>query len=231
MNPGAARRNGHEFGSGALSRATAFVYWHLIVGLLACAVELPVVALLFFLDRSAQNLPLVPLCLILAAPAMSAAIYALRHRERAEGLTPARSFFAGLRIGWADALRAWTPPMIALAAVATGLLSLETGGIPAGYAGVLLVLGVLFLLWGINALVIATVFSFRWRDTMRLAVFFLGRRWLVTIGYLALLLVAAAVVYASTEAVFWLFQVVWLAFLVVTARPLIDDVTGRFTAQ
>ena len=63
-----------------LSRAAAFVYWHLVVGALMCVAELPAIALLFLLERSVSNVPLVPLCLILLAPAFSAGIYALRDR-------------------------------------------------------------------------------------------------------------------------------------------------------
>lgn len=230
MSNGAARRDRREFGSGVLSRAAASVYWHLVTGAFVCLAELPVVALLFFLERSVGNVPLVPLCLIPLAPALSAGIYALRDRTRSEDLAPARAFLAGLRLGWADALRAWTPPMVALAAVAAGIVSLDQAGIPTAYAGVLLVLSVLFVLWGVNALVIATVFSFRTVDTLRLAVFYLGRRWFVSLGVLALLIVAVAMVYAWTEAVLWLFQVVLLAFLVRISGPLVDDVTRRFTA-
>ncbi|WP_231916250.1 glycosyltransferase [Microbacterium karelineae] len=227
-----SQARGREFGSGVLARAALFIYWHLVVGALLCAGTFPTGVLLFFLARSVGNVPLVPLCAILLAPALSAGMYALNDRSRADGLSPApaRSFLRGLRLGWADALRAWTPPMAVLAIVAGGIVAVGAGGIPGGYAGVLIGIGVIVLLWGVNALVIATFFSFRWRDTARLAVYYLGRRWIVTLGELALLIVAVAVVFFTTEAVLWLCQVVWVAFLVVIARPLIADVTARFTA-
>lgn len=227
---GMSQARDRGFGSGVLARAAAFIYWHLVVGVLLCAGTLPTVVLLFFLDRSVGNVALVPLCAILLAPALSAGSYALRDRGRSDELVPARSFLRGLRLGWADALRAWSPPMIVIAIVAGGIVSLESAGLPAGYAGVLIAIGVIVLLWGTNALLIATFFSFRWRDTARLAVYYLGRRWIVTLGELALLIVAVALVLFTSEAVLWLLQVVWLAFLVVIARPLIADVTARFTA-
>ncbi|HLT68013.1 MAG TPA: glycosyltransferase [Microbacterium sp.] len=222
---------GREPGAGVLSRAVGFIYWHLVVGVLMCVAELPVVALLFFLGRAAANAPLVPLCLIPLAPVVSAGLFAMRARPGSDDLAPARFFLRGLRLGWADSLRVWTPPMIALAAVAGAIVALRPAGLPSGYAGVLVVIGVLVALWGVNCLTIATVFSFRWRDTARLAVFYLGRRWQVTLGTLALLIVAAGLVLVTSEAVLWLFQVVWISFLAVITRPLVAAVQERFTAE
>lgn len=229
-NAGKAAQAG-GFGSGVLSRAAAFVYTHLVVGVLLCAGSSPTVVLLLLLERTASNVPLVPLCFVLSAPALSAALFALRDLGRTDELVPARTFLRGLRLGWADALRAWTPAMAALAVIAGGIVSLDDAGIPAAYAGILLMFGVLFLLWGVNTLLIATFFSFRWRDTARLAAFYIGRRWTVTLGELALLIVAVATVFFTTEAVLWLFQVAWISFLVIVARPLLADVTARFTAS
>lgn len=217
-------------GSGVLSRAAAFVYWHLLVGVLMCVAELPVVALLFFLGREAANAALVPLCLIPIAPVLSAGLFAMRARAGSEDLAPARFFLRGLRLGWADSLRAWAPAMIALAAVAGAIVALRPAGLPTAYAGVLVGIGVIVALWGLNALVISTVFSFRTRDTLRLAVFYLGRKWQASLGVLALLIVAVGVVLVSTEAVLWLFQVVWISFLAVITQPLVAAVTERFTA-
>lgn len=224
-----SRPAGSGFGSGALSQVAAFVYWHLIVGLLMSVSSLPVVVMLFFLGREVANAPLVPLALILYGPVLSAALYALRDRTRAEELTPARSFLRGIRLGGLDALRAWAPPMIILAVI-TGAIAVGAGSLPSWYLGILLVVGVLILLWGLNALVIATFFSFRLRDIARLAVFYLGRRWLVTLGELALLVVAAAVVFVGTEGVLWLLAVVFAAFLRQIVKPLVADVQERFTA-
>lgn len=217
-------------GSGVLSRVAAFVYWHLLVGVLMCVAELPVVALLFFLGRDAANAALVPLCLIPLAPVLSAGLFAMRARAGSEDLAPARFFLRGLRLGWADSLRAWAPAMIVLAVVAGAIVALRPAGLPTAYAGLLVGIGVIVTLWGLNALVISTVFSFRTRDTLRLAVFYLGRKWSAALGVLALVIVAAAVVLVSTEAVVWLFQVVWISFLAVIAQPLVAAVTERFTA-
>lgn len=221
----------HDFGSGTLTRAAAFVYWHLIVGILLCAGSLPTVVLLFFLDRSPGNVALVPLAGLLMAPTLSAGLYAMRDRPRAPSLAPAASFWRGLRSGWADALRAWTAPMAALSVIAFAIVSLDAAGIPAAYAGVLLTIGLIVVLWAINALVIATVFSFRTGDTLRLAVHYIGRRLVVTVGAIALIVVAVALVAMATEAVLWLAQVIWISYLAFVTRPLVADVTARFTVE
>jgi hypothetical protein len=47
---------------------------------------------------------------------------------------------------------------------------------------------------------------------------------------LALVITAGGVVLVSSEAVLWLFQVVWVSFLAVVTQPLVAAVTERFTA-
>ena len=216
---------GSGFGQGALSKFTAFLYWHLIVLALMCVASLPVVALFFFLARVPGNLALVPLILILYGPVLSAGLFALRDRTRVDELAPLKSFLKGLRLGLVDSLKAWAPPMVFLAVLVGGLV-VSGGGI---LFGLLVMIGVIAVLWGLNALTIATFFSFRWIDIARLAVYYLGRRWIGTIGLLALLVVATGVVYFTTEAVLWLFGGVFAAFLWATVQPMVADIRERFT--
>jgi hypothetical protein len=111
-----------------------------------------------------------------------------------------------------------------------GLANVGAGGVPGWYAGALVVVAVGLLLWMVNALVIVSFFGFRTRDTVRLAAHFLGARPLVTLGSLSLLVLAAGIVALSTEALFGLLAVVWLALVLRNARPLLADVEKRFTA-
>jgi hypothetical protein len=219
-----------EFGEGVLGRATAVVYWYLIVEVLLVVAVLPGVVASLFLERSAANAALFALCLVPVGPAVSAALFALRDRTRAEGLTPASSFWRGYRLNWADALKVWVPGLIATVVILLGLANVGAGGVPGWYAGALVVVAVGLLLWMVNALVIVSFFGFRTRDTVRLAAHFLGARPLVTLGSLSLLVLAAGIVALSTEALFGLLAVVWLALVLRNARPLLADVEKRFTA-
>jgi len=214
--------------STTLARATGFIYWYLVVGVLLCVTTLPSVALLLLLGRTPSNVALVPLCLIPHGPALSAALYALRDRTRSEALTPAPAFWRGYRLNAADVLRVWVPAMAVLAVVAGGIVSLEAGGLPAAYAGVLVVIGLLVVLWALDAVTIASFFTFRTRDVARLGAYYLLRRPRVTLGLLALVVVAVGTVWLWTEAVLWLFTVVLVALWFTGARPLVDDVTARF---
>jgi hypothetical protein len=219
-----------ELGEGALGRATAYVYWHLVVGVLLCAASLPGVVLLLLLERSAGNAALAPLCLVPYGPALSAALYALRDRTRADALTPARAYVRGYRLNVVDVLPLWTVAMVLLAVVVAGIVNLDAAGVPAAYAGVLVVIGALVVLWAVESLTIASFFSFRARDVARLGAHYLLKTPRVTLGLVALVIVAVGVVWWTTEAVLWLFAVVWAASWYRTAQPLLDDVTARFTA-
>lgn len=219
-----------EFGEGVLGRATAVVYWYLMVEVLLVVAVLPGAVASLFLERTPGNAPLFALCLLPVGPAVSAGLFALRDRTKAEGLTPASSFWRGYRLNWADALKVWVPGLAVGVVIVLGLANVGAGGVPGWYAGALVVVGIGLALWMVNALVIVSFFGFRTRDAARLAAHFLGARPLVTLGTLSLLVLAAGIVALTTEAVFGLLAVVWLALVLRNARPVLADVEERFTS-
>ncbi|MEU4387166.1 DUF624 domain-containing protein [Promicromonospora sp. NPDC023805] len=231
MSTGGGPREGErrEFGEGVLGRATAVVYWYLIVEVLLMVAVLPGALASLFLDRAPGNAPLFALCLVPVGPAVSAALFALRDRSKAEGLTPASSFWRGYRLNWADALKVWVPGLVLGLVILLGLANVGAGGVPGWFAGVLVAVGVVLLLWLVNALTIVSFFGFRTRDAARLAAHFLGARPLVTLGALSLLVLAAGIVALTTEALFGLLAAVWLGLVLRNAGPLLADVEERFT--
>lgn len=231
MSTGGGPREGErrEFGEGVLGRATAVIYWYLIVEVLLVVAVLPGALGSIFLERAPGNAPLFALCLVPVGPAVSAALFALRDRTKAEGLTPAASFWRGYRLNWADALKVWVPGLVAGVVILLGLANVGAGGVPGWFAGALVAVGVGLLLWLVNALMIVSFFGFRTRDAARLAAHFLGARPLVTLGSLSLLVLAAGIVVLTTEALFGLLAAVWLGLVLRNARPLLADVEERFT--
>lgn len=219
-----------EFGDGPLGRAANAIYWYLVVEVLLILTSLPGLVALVLLDRSAVNAPLAVLCLLPLGPAASAGLFALRDRRTAETPAPASAFWRGYRLNWADVLRLWTPALVALGIVAFSLANLRATGVPGWYTAVLVVIGAGLLLWTVNVLVIVSFFGFRARDSARLAAYYLAARPLVTLGNLSLLVLAAGVIVLTADVVFGLFAVVWLAFVLRNARPLMADVEARFIA-
>lgn len=218
-------------GEGALGQVTGAIYWYLVVTVLQALTASPGLIALMFLDRSPANAPLAALCLLPLGPALSAALFALRDRERADDLSPARSFWRGYRHNAVDVLRLWTPAMLVLAIIALVLANLDAAGVPDGYGAVLAVIGVLVVLWSMHAMVIASLFSFRARDTARLAAHYLGRLPLVTLGVASLLVLATAVVVVTFDVVLALLGGIWAALLLNNARKLVQDVQSRFVVR
>ncbi len=218
-----------EFGDGPLGRAANAIYWYLVVELLLVLTSLPGLVALALLDRSPGNVPFAVLCLLPLGPAASAGLFALRDRATADALTPASSFWRGYRLNWADVLRVWAPALVVLGILGFSLANLGASGVPTWYAPVLLVIGAGLLLWTVNVLVIVSFFGFRARDSARLAAHYLAARPLVTLGNLSLLVLAGGVIALTTEVLFGLVAVVWLAFVLRNARPLVADVEERFT--
>ncbi|GAB6940229.1 DUF624 domain-containing protein [Isoptericola variabilis] len=219
-----------EFGDGVLARITARIYWYVVVGALVALGCVPSLVLVALLDRSTGNALLVPLCLVPAAPFLSAGLFALHARAGADEPVPGRTFLRGLRLNWLDVLRLWVPATVVLGVVLTSVVHRQVAGIGVAYAVVLGVVGLVVLLWAVHALLLASLFSFRARDVARLSVYYLGRRPGVTVGLLALVVVAVGVVWLAGELVLALVAVAWLVFLLRVAQPVLDDVRARFVA-
>ncbi|GAA3567155.1 DUF624 domain-containing protein [Nonomuraea rosea] len=222
---------GRRFGTGPLSRAAALIYTLLIVELLFLLTAAPGLAGLVLLDRDASNVPLAALCLLPLGPALSAALYAMRHR-RAEliDLRPATVFWRGYRLNAAGALKVWAPWLVWLTIVGMTLGNFSAAGVPGWWAVLLVVIAVVATLWVANALVITSLFAFRGMDVARLAAYSLGRFPGATLANACLLIVAGGLTLFASEVVPVVLASVAAAVLLWNSRKLTAEVQERFTA-
>jgi hypothetical protein len=222
---------GERFGIGPLSRAAAFVYTMLAVEVLVLLTAGPGLVVLVLLDRDASNLPLVAVCALPAGPALSAALYALdRRRLDLTDLHPAAAFWRGYRLNAKDALVTWAGWLVWITVLGMSLTNLSAAGLPRWWAVPIGLVAVAATLWGLNALVIASLFAFRARDVARLAAYFLARSPGTTVGNLCLLIVGVGVLLISSEAVLALLASLFLLALLRNCRPMIALVRKEFTA-
>ncbi|MET7672655.1 DUF624 domain-containing protein [Micromonospora luteifusca] len=220
-----------QFGDGPLSRITSRVYILLVVELLLLLTTLPGLLPLLLLSRDASNLPLAAVFLVPVGPALSAALYALRHqRPDLTDLRPAAMFWRGYRANLSGVLRVWVPTLLWLTVLAVNLAYLGVVGLPDWWTVPLVLLGVGVTLCAANALVITSLFDFRTRDVLRLATHFLVRTPGVTVGNALLLAAAAGITAVFSEAVLALVaSVAVLAFLRI-GDPMIHLIEKEFTA-
>lgn len=220
-----------ELGSGPLGRGTATIYWLLVTGLLFILTTAPSAVLVLLLDASPGNLPLIAAALIPVGPAIAAGLFGLRAGENPEAMTAARAFWRGYRLGLTDSLKLWLPYLLAVAVIGFTLVNIDLAGVPPGYGLILLVLAVALTVWVLQALLISALFSLRGRDVARLSVYYMGRLPLVTLGVLAVVVIAIGVVVLTLEPVLALASPVLLWMLLRTSAPLIRDVTKNFTTE
>ncbi|GAA1959866.1 hypothetical protein [Catenulispora subtropica] len=225
------RAAARQFGEGPLARVTAPVYGFLVLDLLLLATTLPTLIALVVLERDASNAPLAVACALPVGPALSAALYALRHRPRdLTDLRPAAAFRRGYKMNAVGVLKVWVPYLAGMALIAENLSHAQAAAIPAWWRTALVVIAVAATLWMINALIITSLFAFRAVDVARLAAYFLGRTRGVTLGNLGVLIAATAVVGIFSEAVLALFAVLFAAALLHVCSPLAEQVEKDFTA-
>ena len=219
-----------RFGQGPLGRVAALIYTLLAVELLLLLTAAPGLVPLVLLDRDASNVPLIAACALPLGPALSAAVYALHHRRLdLTDLHPASAFWRGYRLNALGVLKLWVPFLALLTLVAVNLTHLGAAGIPTWWAVLLGIIAALTALWATNALVITSLFAFRARDVARLAVYFLIRRGGVTLANLCILVVAVALTALTSELITLMVGVLFVAALLQSCRPMIDQVRREFT--
>ncbi|MEU4484748.1 hypothetical protein AB0H94_07600 [Streptomyces purpurascens] len=220
-----------DFGTGALSRASALIHTVLTVEALLLVTASPGLAGLLLLGPDPANLPLAALCLLPLGPALSAALYALHHRSRdLTELHPARVFLRGWRLNAVPALKLWTPLLAWLTVIAFTLTHFSATGLPGWWALLLAAIGAGALLWGAHALVLTSLFAFRARDTARLAGYFLFRHGRATLAAASLLILTAALTALLTEALPALLAAPLLLSLLHGSRTVITETQEEFTA-
>ncbi|WP_425955178.1 DUF624 domain-containing protein [Xylanimonas sp. McL0601] len=219
-----------DFAQGPLGRLTAGVYWFVVVTALLAVTAFPSVVVLLLLDRSASNVPVLALAAVPLGPALSAALFATRDRVRAEDLAPARSFWKGYRLNWADVLRVWVPALVVLAIIAYVLANAQTAGLGAPYVVVLAVIGFLVAIAALHAVAIASIFSFRARDVARLATFYIFSKPSATVSVVSLLIVVGGLG-TLLSALVPLLGGVWVWFWYRGDLRMLDDIEKRFTHQ
>ncbi|ETK37829.1 hypothetical protein [Microbispora sp. ATCC PTA-5024] len=221
-----------RFGQGPLSRASALIYTLLVVELLVLATTAPGLIGLVLLDHDTANLPLAAACALPAGPALSAALYALHHRRLdLTDLHPAAAFRRGYRMNVLGVMKLWIPSLAWLTVIGSTLANFGAAGVPGWWAILLVLIALATTVWGANALVITSLFAFRARDVARLAAYFLFSAPRVTMSNALLLIAAAALTLVATEAAPALLASMSAAALLLNSRPLIAEVTQRFTVQ
>ncbi|WP_444947335.1 DUF624 domain-containing protein [Micromonospora ureilytica] len=224
-----AAQTWRQFGDGPLSRITSRVYILLVVELLLLLTTVPTLLPLLLLGRDPSNLPLVALLLVPVGPAVSAALYAVRHqRTDLTDLRPAALFWRGYRANASGVLRIWVPTLLWLTVLAVNLAYSGAVGLSSWWAVPLVLIGVAVTLCAANALVITALFDFRTRDVLRLAVHFLVRTPGVPVGNALLLAAATGIIAVFSEAVLMLLaSIAVLAFLRVS-EPMIHLIRKEF---
>ncbi|MCZ7374800.1 DUF624 domain-containing protein [Micromonospora sp. WMMC250] len=224
-----AAQTWRQFGDGPLSRITSRVYILLVVELLLLLTTLPGLLPLLVLGRDPSNLPLAALFLVPVGPAISAALYALRHqRTDLTDLRPAALFWRGYRTNVSGVLRVWVPTLVWLAVLAMNLAYRDAVGLASWWSVPLVLLAVGVTLCAANALVITSLFDFRTRDVLRLAVHFLVRTPAVTVGTALLLAAATGVTAVFSEAVLAMLGSVLVLALLRVADPMVDLIRKEF---
>jgi hypothetical protein len=207
------------FVDGRLYRSCLFVYQLLAVEACLVVALAPTALAVFALAPDPRNAPLFAVAVIPAGPALVAGLYAVRRLLGDNDQAPVRDFLKGYRLSWLDSVKLWAPAALVIA------MLLAAPGVPQ------LIVAAVAALWLTNVLVITARFSFRVRDTARLAAYYLGARWRCTLN---IVLVGAGVVGLLATTSDWVAVLLLspaLYLLAIVTRPLVADIETRFTER
>ncbi|QAY68983.1 DUF624 domain-containing protein [Xylanimonas protaetiae] len=216
---------------GFLSKATRAIYWYIVLTALLVVACLPTIVLGMFLPPDPSNIPLIALTGLFVGPALSAGLYTVRARYTDLDLAPARAFWRGYRLNWADVLKLWVPAMVVLGIIGFTLAFGAEAGIGPMYRIALLVIAVVGLIWALHAVAIATFFNFRTGDIARLAVYYMAFSVKSTFGVVAMAIVAIGIVAWASAALLGVVGGVWVWFWYQIDKPCFVDIWNRFTAK
>lgn len=220
-----------HFGNGPLSQGAALIYTLLVVELLVLLTSLPGLVPLVLLTADSSNIPLAAACALPLGPSISAALYALRRRSGdITDLHPAAAFWRGYRLNFLSSLKIWVPGLAWLAVIGLNLANFGAADVPGWWAALLIAIAIAVALWVGNALLITSLFTFRTVDIARLALLFLARTPAVTLGNACLVVLAALLTAATSEAVLILLGSVFVLVFLLTSRRMIAAIEEEFTA-
>ena len=218
-------------GTGPLSQLAQAVYQH--VALAACLVVgcAPTLVVLTVLTGTPANVPFLVLAQLPVAPVLSAGLYAVRGWRADPDQGPFALFWRGTRANAVDVLRWWGPVLLVAAVLAVDLWASDTVAAAHVLRPAAAVLGVLLVLWSGQMLVVTTFFSFRTRDAARVAAVTLVSQWRVTLVHVSMLVVALGITATGSDVLLVLSAWAMVSMLEAVSRPVVADVTGRFTRQ
>ena len=217
-----------------MGQAVVFIGYLVVLTVMMIIFTLPSVLFLTYLvpevPTSITNALVIIASTALLGPALSAGLYASRARTKDETPAAMKAFWRGYRMNFFDVLRIWFPAAIVLGILAFAIAVGVAGGLGVGVIA-LVIIAVALALWAINALVIATFIHGTSSDIAKLAVYYLGRQWRVALGTLALIIVAGGITAWVPGGIFALCVAagIWVLFLYEGMRPLIADVTEKFS--
>ncbi|MCC2593740.1 hypothetical protein LKO27_10020 [Tessaracoccus sp. OS52] len=214
-----------------LGRVTAVVYWFMVVEACFLLAAAPGFLGLMLLTRDASNIALFALCLVPLAPAFSAALFALDRRAAGADLVVWPVFWHGWLQNVVDVCKVWVPALVGGAILAVNLIVGGEAGVGEAMRVASGVLGVVLVLWAVNAVVIATFFRFRTRDVARLALFYLAARPIVSLGVISFLVILTTLITFASDWAAALAASLLAALLLSIVRPMRDDVRARFVEE
>ncbi|MCD5341856.1 DUF624 domain-containing protein [Arthrobacter sp. AK04] len=218
----------NEIGRGVLSRMTASVYRLLVLAAFLVLMCGPTLVVWTLLGDPVSNAAFFVIALLPVGPALSGAVYALRAWAASPDLSPSRALWRGYRLNFLDTMKWWA--VVVAVALVLIVNIVFANAVPFGAAfrpAGIIVLGLLGV-WAGHLLIVASLFSFRTRDSMRIAAVELFAQWKVSLGLLSLLVVAVATVHLGTELALLVLAWAFIGILWLIAQPLIADVTRRF---
>lgn len=209
-------------------RVTGVIYWFLVIEVCFLLAAAPGFVGMLLLERDASNIPLFALMLLPVAPAFSAALHALAKRTRDSDLVVWPRFWHGWLVSVLEVLKLWVPALLVGAVLVINLVVGAAAGVGLGLRVASGVLLAVLAVWAVVALVIATFFRFRTRDTARLALFYLAAKPLAALGVASFLVIVVAIITFASDVVAALAGSLLAAFLLVITKPIIDDCRERF---
>lgn len=219
-----------EFGEGALTTFTNYVYWLMILNFYFILTN--IVFLFFFLalEPSFSNIILYFLALIPTGPSISALYYATAKLVKEKEISPTKDFFYGYKINFKDTLKLWLPALLVLLIIIVDLQYFYAKATTFNQvlAGIFFVALVIILILLLYVFPINAQFKFRIRDIYRLSVYYVFKTIRVTTGNIAILFLTAFIMFMTSDFIILFMASLVCYLLTLNNQAAMEDVKLNF---
>lgn len=220
----------NAFGEGILFGVTNHIYALFMTNIYFVLSN--IICLFFFmtLEPTFSNITIYFLALIPTGPAISALFYSIGKLIREKELSPLHDFIHGYKINFKDTMKFWLPLLLVLYILIVDLQYFNsTPSTINNVLSVVFAIGIILtMVISMNAFLIIAGFKFRFKDLLKLSVYYSFMKVKITFGNISIVIIALFLISVTSKfLLLFIASLICYAFML-NSKGLLEDIQLKF---